>query len=269
MNKTQKLNTPYQVKSNFATKTDIDESSRVIKAVVNTYNFFDSDQDVLRKGCAAKSILERGSKSSAADKVVHALFHDLTRIVGKSMLEAETTIDGKEVLYTESYLPETTAGEDTLINYKAGIYNQHSIGFRYVNIEYIEKDDDLFSKGLQNLINPEAAEAAGYFFDVKEINWYEYSTVAFGANKLTPYLGTKSANKLDQYHAIITKMNTLVKKANRHEVKNKKLFKLQYKQLEQMIYELANSEPTPKDTIIKDSRPVDDTLSIFYNTLNK
>ena len=102
-----KLDTNFAVKSNMAELKEIDESSRTIKAIANTYNFFDHDLDILRPGAAAKSITERGAKSQAPDKILHALFHDLTRLPGKSILEAETELNGNKVLYTESKLAET------------------------------------------------------------------------------------------------------------------------------------------------------------------
>jgi phage head maturation protease len=262
-----KLSTPYQIKTNLSTYKEIDESSRTIKAVTNTYNFYDFDQDVLRPGAAKKSIADRGSKSSAPDKVLHALFHDLTRLPGKSMNEAETMQDGNMVLYAESKLSETVEGEETLIKYKDGIYNQHSIGFRYLQIDYIEKDAEGWDGFLKNLINPEEAEKFGFGYDVTEINWHEWSTVAFGANKLTHYLGTKSVNKAIQLQNIYAKLDALVKRANRKEVKDKSIFNLQYNQLKQMISELNDPKPVTKCTCKTKSKPQEITTSIDYNFL--
>ena len=164
-------------------------------------------------------------------------------------MEAETELNGNKVLYVESKLAETLDGEETLIKYKEGIYNQHSIGFRYVQIDYVEKDDDNWAKFIETSVNPEDVEKFGYGFDVKEINLHEWSTVAFGANKLTPYLGTKSANKYIQLQNVYVKLDALIKKANRFEVKDKKVFDLQYNQLKQMISEITYQKPSPKDTI--------------------
>lgn len=250
-----KLDTNFAVKTNLSSYKELDESSRVVKAVVNTYNFFDHDFDILRPGAAAKSIVERGAKSEAPDKILHALFHDLTRLPGKSILEAETEIDGNKVLYAESKLSETMEGEETLIKYKEGIYNQHSIGFRYVQIDYVEDGDENYAKFIETAINPEDVEKVGCGFDVKEINLHEWSTVAFGANKLTPYLGTKSQNKNIQLLNIYTKLDALIKKANRQEVKDKKIFELQYNQLKQMISELTQIESSPKDTAKDNLQP--------------
>ena len=246
MNKENKLDIQYQVKSNLANYKELDESSRIIRAVVNTYNYFDSDSDVLANNCAKISLEQRGSKSDAHDKILHALFHDLTRLPGKSMEEAEITLKGNKVLYAESYLPETTLGEDTLINYKANIYNQHSIGFRYKDIEYVEKDTDQWTRIINKLINPEEAEAKGYLFYVKEIELFEWSTVAFGANKLTPYLGIKSTNKNVQLSNLYTKLDELIKQSKKG-IKDKKIFDLQYLQIKQMIKEVLFEEPTIKE----------------------
>jgi hypothetical protein len=253
LNKTKnKLNQHFAVKTNLSTYKEIDEERRIIKAVANTYNYYDHDYDALRMGCSKKSIDDRGAQSNAPDKILHALFHDLTRLPGKSILEAERTINGNQVLYTESKLTDTSEGEDTLVKYVDGIYNQHSIGFRYVQLEYVEREGDGWDKFINTLINPEDAEKVGFGYDVTEINLHEWSTVAFGANKLTPFLGTKTKNNKIHLENIYTKMDALIKKANRQDVKNKKIFDLQLSQLKQMIAELTNSKPSLKDTLIQE-----------------
>lgn len=256
-----KLSQPYVVKTNLSTYKELDEEHRIIKAVANTYNYFDLDFDVLRMGSSAKSIAERGAKSKAPDKILHALFHNLTMLPGKSILESERTVNGNKVLYVESRLSETMDGEETLIKYKEEIYNQHSIGFRYVQIEFVEKEGDGWDKFIKNLINPEDAEKVGFGFDVNEINLHEWSTVAFGANKLTPFLGTKSTNKKIQLENIYTKMDALIRAANRQDVKNKTIFNLQLNQLKQMMLEITMSKPSIKDTLILEPSNVNTFIS--------
>lgn len=265
MTKQDKLSIPYQVKSNLASYKEIDEAQRTVKAVVNTYNYYDYDKDVLRVGSAKRSIDMRGSKSDANDKILHALFHDLKQLPGKSINEAETEVSGNFVLYAESKLSETVDGENTLVKYQDGIYNQHSIGFSYVQIEYIENEGSGWDDFTKNLINPEEAEKFGYGWDVKEINWFEWSTVALGANKLTPYLGVKTKNKNIQLANIYKKMDALMEKAKRFEVKNKKIFELQLKQLKQMVLELTQIDSVDKDALVKPSKPA--THSVDYNYL--
>jgi len=235
--KKNKLDISYQVKSNLSDYKEIDESGRTIKAIANTYNFYDSDSDVLRPGVAKLSIEQRGAKSDAADKILYAKFHDLTQLNGKSLIEKEAMINGNSVLYVEAKLLETPAGEETLQQYKEGIINQHSIGFRYNQINYIDNESEKWDDFLKDLINPEEAEKNGFGYDVTEIKLYEWSAVAFGANKLTPFLGVKSENKAIQLQGLYQKMDALIKTANRQDSHNKKIYELQYMQLKQLIAE--------------------------------
>ncbi len=238
----KKKEIPFKIKGAHIQHKEIDSNSRIIKAVVNTLNFFDYDFDALATGVANRSINNNGAKSSAPDKIAHLLHHDMHRAVGKSQSESEETIDGKKVLLAESFLPETQDGDDTLTKYETGIYNQHSIGFKYTNLTYMEKGTDAWKDWMKELINPEDAEDVGYGWKVSEINWWEYSTVVFGANKLTPYLGTKSENKSDIAAVISEKMTILAYKAMRRDIKNKKLFEYELSQLKQMVFELAEND---------------------------
>jgi len=238
--KKDKLNISYQVKSNLTEYKEVDTSQRIIKAVLNTYNFYDSDTDVLRPGCAKLSLDQRGAKSQAVDKILYAKYHDLTKLPGKSLKEQETELNGNAVLYGEVKLIETPLGEETLIQYKEGIINQHSIGFQYRAIEYIDNDSEKWNNFLKDLINPEDAEKMGFGYDVTEIELFEWSAVAFGANKLTPFLGVKSENKNIVLQDLYMKMDALIKVANKQDKHNKKIFEIQYNQLKQLIAENVN-----------------------------
>lgn len=268
----KKRSMPAPVKSNsnlIQSTKDVDMTGRNVTLVANTFNFFDYDFDVLLKGCANRSISQRGAKTNANDKIAHLLYHDMNKQVGKSVDEREELVDGKLALVCESYLPETEDGEDTLIKYNVGMYNQHSIGFRYVDLEYVEKGTQLWDKMISTLLNPEDADKVGYLWAIKEIKWWEYSTVTFGANKLTPYIGTKSENKIEIADIISQKIAILAQKATRKEIGNKNAFDYELSQLQQMIYELAEMVPSTKD-ILKDSsdaHPKAISLSGFSNKI--
>ena len=139
----------------------------------------------------------------------HALHHDLTQLPGKIIALEEKTVNGISGIYFETKMADTTIGNDTLKNYLEGIYDNHSIGFQYVQSEFIERDAKGWAKAIQNLINPQDAENRGYMWLVKEIMLYEGSTVAFGANQLTPFLGVKSNNKESLKLALIERINKL------------------------------------------------------------
>lgn len=266
-----KQTTPFGIKVSPFQYKEIDTAGRTVKMVVNTLNYYDHDYDVLVKGCANRSMSHRGAKSEAPDKIVHLLHHDMHRPVGKSLSESEETIDGKLALVCSSFLPETIDGDDTLTKYEVGIYNQHSIGFQYKDIEYIEKETAAWDKFLKLMINPEDAEEIGYGWLIKEIKWWEYSTVTFGANKLTPYLGTKSENKIDIADALSKKIAILATKAMRREIKNEEAFKFELSQLQQMVFELSEAgslkQVHPKGT--DDESQVEEPVKLSLNGFSK
>lgn len=223
---------------------DVSTSSRVVCAVLNTYNYLDSDNDVLMPGCCAKSIKERGVDSKAPNKILHALFHDTTRLPGKIQVLDERTIDGKEVLYMESKLSDTTEGNDTLKNYLAGIYNQHSIGFQYTKGQWVQRDahgnSKQWDKLMESLINPEDAKDLDGIFRVEEIKLFEGSTVAFGANAATPTLGIKSHNKDAVMLDYMSRIDLLEKTLRDGTQSDEMMYRieLQVRQLKQAMVEL-------------------------------
>lgn len=256
----QKRDIPFQVKSDAINNfKEVDTSTRTVDLIANTYYYFDTDQDVLINGVAAKSIEERGPNSQLPGKIKHAWHHDLKETHAIPKLIEETKHNGMDVLRANSFFPEVEDSERELIKYKEGFYDQHSIGFRYMQLEFIESETSAFDEMLVKLINPQDAIDMGYMYVVKEIKLYEYSTVAFGANRLTPYLGSKSENKTIRYNNFIKKLDAL-HNALREGIKDKYALEAQEQQIKQMISELYNQEPSVKDTLPKPSK--DDTFDI-------
>jgi HK97 family phage prohead protease len=245
----------YSVKYADANIIDVSTSSRIVTGFFNSYNFFDSDKDVLIMGAAKKSIEERGVNSNAVAKIKHALNHDLTTLVGKLQVLEETTKNGITGIYFESKIANTTLGNDTLINYKEGIYDNHSIGFKYNQLSLIESEKNpvAWNEVVSKLMNPEEAEKFGYLYIVKEINLFEGSTVAFGANSLTPFLGVKSGSKESMTLALVSKLNQLeytVKNGMQSE-EMLSTFELQIKQFKQILKEIEVAETFDKSTLAK------------------
>ena len=243
----------YAVKSAAANIIDVSTSSRVVTGFFNSYNFFDSDQDILVLGAAKKSIEERGPMSNAVAKIKHALNHDLTTLVGKLQVLEEKTVNGITGIYFESKITNTTLGNDTLINYKEGVYDNHSIGFKYNQIDRIEREKNAvqWNNILSHLINPQDAEKYGFLYLVKEINLYEGSTVAFGANTLTPFLGVKSGNKESMTLALVSKLNQLESTVKNGAQSDEMMstFELQIKQFKQILKEIEVAEIFDKSTL--------------------
>lgn len=272
--KAEKFATYYKVKDHPGTVTkDVDMTKRIVKSVPNTYLYFDSDQDVLLPGCATKTIEERGPDSTGAAKIKNCKDHSICDRIGKPIVIDERDMDGKKIMYAESKMLTTTCGDDTLIEYQEGVIDQHSIGFKYMGLDFVSTDDKDWSKYINLLINPEDAEAAGYMFLVKEIEMFEWSPVSFGANNLTPYLGVKTDNKNGLLLKINNRLDLLEKQLRSGKQSDFAMFdyELETRQLKQIISELFSKEPSIKDTLLaqrrlqEDTRKKDTSLTICQN----
>jgi len=242
---------------------DVDMKSRTVTGVLNTYNFVDSDQDVLLMGAAKKSINDRGPDSAATAKIKFAKFHDLTLLPGKFTVLAERDVNGKQVLYFEAVMSNSQLGTDTLHEYMDGIIDNHSIGFQYIpeQMKLVERDGQhgnskTWDAVMQTLINPKAAEDMGYVWMIKEIKLWEGSSVAFGANALTPFLGmSKSMTKesiVALMHSKIQKMESVLRSGTQSD-ESLSVIEQQALQIRQLIDDL---EPhitirSAKDEIIE------------------
>lgn len=248
--KQDKLNIEYGVKPvgmfEKAIK-DVDLDKRIVTGFYNSYNYFDSDFDVLIMGASKNSIEQHGVHTSReVRKIKHAMNHNLTTLPGKIQVLEEKEIDGITGIYFETKMSKTTLGIDTLINYQEEIYDNHSIGFRYLDMEFIDDDSDEFQKVLDILINPEDAEKAGYLFLIKEIELFEGSTVAIGANQLTPYLGVKSGDMNLQKIALNAKISQIEKQLKNGKQSDSMMydFSIQLRQIKQMINEMEQTDKT-------------------------
>jgi Caudovirus prohead serine protease len=246
-----KLDTNYKVKGYQlanATVKDVDTKKRSVDIIVNSFNYLDSDMDVLMSGCAMRSIKARGVNSDATAKIKFALDHDLTKRPGvwTDLGEKEWNYKGQKItgIGGTIYLSDTKQGNDTLINYNDGVIDNHSIGFQYSKIDMIERDAHGNSKQWDNmmqcLINPNDVGDKTVMFAVKEINLFEGSAVAFGANQLTPFLGVKSNDKDLIKLKLFDRLDTLQSclKSGHQSDDMMHVFELQILQLKQLIDEM-------------------------------
>lgn len=161
----------------------------------NTYNWIDSQDDVLVAGVFSKSIQE--SKGSIFH--LHDHLFQTTAKVGKPIQIYEREIawrdlglmkDGKTTsLFMDS---EILRNYNSLVfeQYKTGEINQHSVGMQYVKLFLAanEPDDkDAFAawQRYSPLIGNPAKLEQGYFFVCTEAKLREISAVLLGANELT------------------------------------------------------------------------------------
>lgn len=207
----------YSVKSNSvlnAAIKDVDTVGRVVTGFFNAYNYFDDANDVLLLGSCKKSIKEHGPNSNGIAKIKHAINHDLNPLMlpGKIVTLEEKEIDGITGLYFETKMANTQLGNDTLINYLEKVYDNHSIGYRLIDYTYVERENEkAWKKAVDQLVNPDDTIGENIIFLIKEIQLYEGSTVSFGCNELTPFLGIKSNNPEVFKLSVLNKVEALEK----------------------------------------------------------
>lgn len=175
--------------------TDIDEKKRIVTGFYSTFNYVDYAGDILLPGCCTKSIAKRGPHAQANGKIKHLLHHDPTQIPGKIIHLEEKKINGWTGLYFETKMSTTSLGEETLIKYQEGIYDNHSIGYNYVpeSTTIATPGSKLWDMVLELVRNPDDMREREEVFVVAEVDLYEGSTVFLGTNNETPFLGMKDA----------------------------------------------------------------------------
>jgi len=149
-------------------KQQVDVESRTIKGYLAVFGIPDSYGTVAVKGCFAKSIQERGPKSTSKQKIAHLWMHDPCDPIGQF-----TTLEEDDYgLYFESVLDEVPSGERALRQVNSGTINQFSYGFDYVwdKMEYDEQRDVIL---------------------MFEVILYEGSPVTFGSNAETYAIRSK------------------------------------------------------------------------------
>ncbi len=257
---------------------NVDMTRRSVDFVGNTYNYVDHDWDVLVKGAAVKTIADNGPDSGADVIIKHQSDHVLatSHMVGKlTALKEEEYEKGKYGITATSMLPDHAKGNEHLTNYQMRMYDQHSIGFMYRDLGIADKESEMESERenwnevYPQLINPEKADEMGFFFVVKEIELWEISVVPYGANQLTPYLGSKGADKNTILTGLFSRLDILKGQYGQETKSGKKNIELQIRQIKQMMKEVVNWKPSAKDTLIEPSDPDTMTASILSDAVEK
>lgn len=177
-----------------------------VSNVINTTNYFDSHEDVHGPNVWDKSVEEQQGL------VYHVADHELksgkvvsypneVKMVLKQMSwrDLGLNVDGiTTALIYESLMTDKT-NPDVFKAYRDKAPVQHSIRMQYVNIKLAVNDPEykegfaLYNTILPTIINRAKVEENGYFFYVSEAKIYkEGSTVLFGSNDITPFLGFKN-----------------------------------------------------------------------------
>jgi len=134
---------------------DIDEKKGIVSFYFADFNSVDSHGRRMNKNAFNRTF------NNNFKRFAHLLNHDPNIIIGKPL---EVNKDEKGA-YMVSQLSKSSYGQDALIQYKEGIYNEHSFGF-------IIKDS--VKDGKIEVVN--------------ELQMFEASTVTWGANEATPMI---------------------------------------------------------------------------------
>jgi len=176
----------YNVKGSFEIK-DLDIPNRQVAVYLAHFDNIDSDNDIIRKGAFAKSILERGPESTSNRKIQFLRHHDWEWQIGRFVELSEDNTG----LYAVGQLGRSTQGEDALKDYEDGIIREHSIGFQYIGdkMRWIE-DNTIESNG---------------YWEINEVKLFEGSAVTFGANPETYVLNVPKGEEKTNVIKKITK----------------------------------------------------------------
>lgn len=143
---------------------DVDTSSRTVQVYFSKFGNKDLDGDIIMQGAFAKTIAERGPKGK--NEIFHLFNHraDLSNVLGKPKELVEDSFGLKATVT----LINTKEADAVLEGYQSGIYNQHSIGYSVIKWQRNEREQAV---------------------ELTELKLYEGSTVLWGANPDTPFLG--------------------------------------------------------------------------------
>lgn len=207
----------FKTLSNAAVK-DVDTTGRVVTGYFAAFGNIDSDSDVILPGAFDRTIRERGPQGKG--RIMHLWQHDPWRPIGKPSVLQEDD----HGLYFETYLPETTLGNDTLKLYEAGIINEHSIGFQIVQANQATRDGQEVT-------------------EITEVRLWEGSSVTWGANPDTPATGIKSLFKDEA--TVQSEIDRIQKFLRKADVSDETFYLLEYKLEQLKLLPSREEEPEP------------------------
>lgn len=188
-----------------ATKGAVNGDS--VRAVGNTFNFFDFDGDVLTPGSVTDTLKNRDIP------VYHLKDHKFST---DGLIGSIQNIGVEKVDTIEYGAVDALVFESIVKNfewYKEKVISQHSIGFRYVDISLAIREDQgseeekRWTSYIDHIINKNEAIEAGYFYLVEKINLYEISAVLRGANRLTSVLKSHDLQKIRTVNTMLNDLN--------------------------------------------------------------
>ncbi|MFC6998064.1 HK97 family phage prohead protease [Rufibacter roseus] len=210
----------YLTKSTSLSFKDVDTAKGIVTGYFSAFDIPDSDGDVIRKGAYAKTITERGPKSSQP-RIKHLLDHNTTKAIGK-LLELEEDATGLRYV---SQLGSHTLGKDALAMIQDGIITEHSVGFKTIR-----------------------EQQQGDYNEITEILLWEGSSLqAWGANPFTPITDIKSqlAANPDHMEKVFARFDKLCKAltGGNYSDETFELLQIEQNQIKQAIKETLTVAP--------------------------
>jgi HK97 family phage prohead protease len=212
----------YQIKSIPANIKDLSIADMTVTGYFASFDNVDFDMDSFERTAFDKTIAEWGP--TGKNKIQHLYQHDARMPLAKpKLLKAD-----EFGVYFESTFADTSYGRDALKLYEAGVINEHSVGFEILRA----RDDAYEGKSIQR---------------IQEVRMWEGSTVTFGANDNTPFMGLKSMNKQE----LSERIGTLTKAVRNGTFTDETfhLLEIQLAQLNALITQhLPDADAPSKDT---------------------
>lgn len=204
----------YKIKSD-GEVTELDLEKRIVMGYAAKFGNIDLHGDMIMPGAFKKTIKERGPNGKNEIWFLHD--HDSGKPLGKPQVLKEDSFG----LYFEAKIVDTEAGEDTLKLYEEGLINQHSIGFSQIKEEEI-------GGGKMNS-----------YYEIQEVKLYEFSSVLWGANPDTPFLGLKSLDS----KGLEDRMEKLYKMLRKGNLKDEtyELLEIEYNFIKSEIFKLISN----------------------------
>lgn len=211
---------------------DVDIEKRIITGYASKFGNIDLVGDMIMPGAFTKTINERGPIGKNEIWFLHN--HSTDSPLGKPSVLKEDNYG----LYFESKIVDTEIGEDILKLYQEGLINQHSIGFSTIK---------------QNKVDATAGNPA--YYQIQEVKLYEFSSVLWGANPDTPFMGMKSLDA----KGLNDRFDKLYKQLKSGNLKDEtyELLEIEYNFIKSEIFKLIDTEQKSEETTPVEVDPVE------------
>jgi HK97 family phage prohead protease len=179
--------------------------------------------DMIMPGAFTKTITERGPQGKNEIWFLHN--HSSDNPLGKPSVLKEDNYG----LYFEASIIDTEIGGDILKLYDNGLINQHSIGFATIKETRVEEGNQ----------KP--------YYQIQEVKLYEFSSVLWGANPETPFLGLKSMDA----KGLQDRFDKLYKQLRSGNLKDEtyELIEIEYNFIKSELFKLINDKESVKSTL--------------------